>query len=281
MHDVYYVGSQNEKVDFCQLPYRIVGGSIFDGDYDVVEENNRIQEFERKVTDKTLSIDISAADQEEFCSAIEHLENIAEKDIVNVTPGKLYVGKSYLKCWITGTSKSRWINDLNGIGNELILKSDYPYWITEQHFKFLKQSQGGETSPWLEYPFDHPYEYAKVRNMQYIQNDHHIASGFKMIIYGPCINPLIRIANHVYELRTTLYEGEYAVIDSSTRYAKDRKIIKVKADGSIEDIFSTRNTDSDIWQKIPAGRSIVSWSGAFGFDIILFNERGTPSWILS
>ena len=71
------------------------------------------------------------------------------------------------------------------------------------------------------------------------------------------------------------------MIDSSTRYAKDRKIIKVKADGSIVDIFSTRNTDSDIWQKIPARRSIVSWSGAFGFDIILFNERGTPSWILS
>lgn len=281
MHDVYYVGSQNEKVDFCQLPYRIVGGSIFDGDYDVAEENNRIQEFERKVTDKTLSIDISVADQEEFCSAIEHLENVAEKDIVNVTPGKLYVGKSYLKCWITGTSKSRWVNDLNGIGNELTIKSDYPYWITEQHFQFLKQSQGGETSPWLEYPFDYPYEYAKVRNMQYIQNDHYIASGFKMIIYGPCINPLIRIAGHVYELRTTLYEGEYAVIDSSTRYAKDRKAIKVKADGSIEDIFSTRNTESDIWQKIPAGRSIVSWSGAFGFDIILFNERGTPSWILS
>ena len=49
-----------------------------------------------------------------------------------------------------------------------------------------------------------------------------------MIIYGPCINPLIRIAGHIYELRTTLYDGEYAVIDSSTRYAKDRKIVKVK-----------------------------------------------------
>ena len=127
MHDIYYVGSQNEKVDFRQLPYRIVGGSIFDGNYDAVEENNRIQEFERKVTDKTLSIDISAANQEELCSAIEQLENVVEKDIVNVTPGKLYVGKSYLKCWITGTSKSRWVNDLDGIGNELTIKSDYPY----------------------------------------------------------------------------------------------------------------------------------------------------------
>lgn len=95
-----------------------------------------------------------------------------------------------------------------------------------------------------------------------------------MIIYGPCINPLIRIAGHIYELRTTLYDGEYAVIDSSTRYAKDRKIVKVKADGTEENLFNSKNNESSIWEKIPAGLSIVSWNGAFGFDIILFNERG-------
>lgn len=281
MYDIYYVGNQNnEKIDFCQWPYMVTGGSVFDGNYDAVEENNRIQEFERKITDKTLSIEVNA-DREKFCDAVDYLENVAEKDIVNVTPGKLYVGKSYLKCWLVGTAKDRWVNDLSGIGNEITIKSDYPYWITEQHFQFLKQSQSGAISPWLEYPYDYPYEYAKVRNIQYIQNDHYVASGFKMIIYGPCINPLIRIAGHVYELRTTLYDGEYAIIDSSTRYSKDRKIIKVKVDGSAEDIFNSRNTESEIWQKIPVGRSIVSWSGVFGFDVILFNERGTPSWTLS
>ena len=85
----------------------------------------------------------------------------------------------------------------------------------------------------------------KVRNLQYIQNDGYTDSGFRMIIYGPCINPLIRIGGHVYELRTTLYEDEYAIIDSATRYAKDRKIIKVKADGTQEDIFNSRNTESE------------------------------------
>lgn len=111
-------------------------------------------------------------------------------------------------------------------------------------------------------------------------NSNYTASGFKMIIYGPCINPLIRIAGHIYELRTTLYDGEYAVIDSSTRYAKDRKIVKVKTDGTEENLFNSKNNESSIWEKIPAGLSIVSWNGAFGFDIILFNERGTPRWTL-
>ncbi len=281
MYDIYYVGAQNnEKINFCQWPYMVTGGDLFDGDYDPVEENEHIQEFERKITDKSLKIDINAVGNE-FCQAVDYLENVAEKDIIHVTPGKLYVGNSYLKCWLTGTKKDRWVNDLDGITNEIIIRSDYPYWINEEKFSFLKQSQSGVALPWLEYPHDYPYEYAKVRNMQYIQNSNYTDSGFRMIIYGPCINPLIRIAGHVYELRATLYEGEYAIIDSSTRYSKDRKIVKVKADGTQEDIFNSRNTESEIWQKIPPGRSIVTWSGAFGFDIILFNERGTPRWILS
>ena len=62
------------------------------------------------------------------------------------------------------------------------------------------------------------------------------------------------------------------------RHAKDRKIIKVKSDGTEENLFNSKNNESSIWEKIPAGLSIVSWNGAFGFDIILFNERGTPRW---
>lgn len=280
MFDIYYIGAQNsEKVNFCQWPYMVTGGDIFNGSYDEVEENDHIQDFERKITDRTLNIEINAMG-ENFINAVNYLEEVTEKDIINVTPGKLYVGNSYMKCWLAGTEKDRWVNDLDSISNSLTIRSDYPYWITEQKFEFLSHDRTGETSPWLEFQYDYPYEYSKVRNIQYIQNSNYTASGFRMIIYGPCINPLVRIAGHVYELKTTLYDGEYAIIDSSTRYSKDRKIVKVKNDGTQEDIFNSRNKDSDIWQKIPPGRSIVSWSGAFGFDVILFNERGTPRWTL-
>lgn len=280
MYDIYYVGAQNnEKINFCQWPYMVTGGDIFDGSYDNIDENDHIQEFERKITDHSLNIEINAVG-DAFRGAVDHLEDVSEKDIINVTPGKLYVGNSYLKCWIVGTGKDRWVNDLCSISNSLTIRSDYPYWITEEAFSFLKASQNGAVSPWLDYPYDYAYEYSKVRNVQYIQNSNYTASGFRITIYGPCINPLIRIGGHVYELQTTLYENEYAVIDSSTRYSKDRKIIRVKSDGSQEDIFNSRNKASDIWQKIPPGRSVVSWNGAFGFDVVLFNERGTPRWIL-
>lgn len=281
MYDIYYVGAQyGEKIDFCRWPYMVTGGDLFSGEYDEIEENDHIQDFEKKITDYSLEVEINAIGEVNFRRAVDYLEEVTEKDIVNVTPGRLYVGNSYMKCWIVGTDKDRWVNDLCSISNELTIKSDYPYWITEEKFEFLKAEQSEVMSPWLEFPYDYPYEYGKVRTLQYIQNSNYTSSGFKMTIYGPCINPIIRIAGHIYELQTTLYAGEYAVIDSSTRYSKDRKIVKVKEDGTQEDIYNSRNKDSEIWRKIPPGRSIVSWNGSFGFDIILFNERGTPRWTL-
>lgn len=282
MYDIYYLNNLNEKVNFVQWPYMVTGGDIFDNSYDAIEENEYIHGFDRGITKKKLMIDIKA-NGIQFAKAVDTLEDITEKDIVKGSPGRLYVGSSYLKCWITGTSKDRWIQDIYSISNELAVMTDYPYWINEKKFSFYKRSDAdpGDSSQWLEFPYEFPYEYAKVRNSKYMDNDHYTDSGFKMIIYGPCINPLVRISGHVYELRATLYDGEYAVIDSSTRYAKDRKIVKVKIDGTEENLFNSRNMDSDIWKKIPPGQNIVSWSGDFDFEIILFNERGGPRWNLS
>lgn len=281
MFNIYYINNWNEKINFVEWPYMVTGGNVFDGSYEAVEEDDFIHGFDRGITKKSLNIDIKDG-AGLFAKYVDELEDIVEKDIVKETPGKLYIGESYLKCWITGTSKDKWVKDIDSISNELVIMTDYPYWINEKKFSFHKQSpeDSGDASLWLEYPYDFRYEYAKVRNSKYMFNDHYTESGFKMIIYGPCINPLIRVSGHVYELQTTLYDGEYAVIDSSTRYAKDRKIVKIKNDGTEENLFHCRNMDSDIWKKIPEGYNIVSWSGDFGFDITLFNERGGPRWNL-
>ena len=53
MYDIYYVGAQNsEKIDFCQWPYMVTGGDLFDGIFDAIEDDDRIQGLERKITSK-------------------------------------------------------------------------------------------------------------------------------------------------------------------------------------------------------------------------------------
>lgn len=107
MYNIYYIGAQNsERIDFCQWPYMVTGGDLFDGEFDAIEDDERIQGWERKITSKKLNIEIHAVGVS-LEQAIDQLENVAEKDVLNTTPGRLYVGSSYMKGWLVGTTKDR------------------------------------------------------------------------------------------------------------------------------------------------------------------------------
>lgn len=288
MHNVYYENNFKEKVSFIQWPYMLTGGDIFNGKWDEIENDEHIQGFEKKIQERKILLDIAAVGMTSLAAAVNRLDNVCERDIIATQPGKLYAGNSYLNCYIVGVEKDRWINDLDSISTELKVITDYPYWITETAYQFRKrveQTSGEVEVIGLDYAYDYEYEYVYGASaesdgtMQHMVNDHYTDSGFKMIIYGPCINPAIRIAGHLYELKATLYDGEYAVVDSSTRYSQDRAIYKLQNDGTKVNLYNSRNKDSEIWQKIPPGRCTVTWNGDFGFDIILFSERGTPLWI--
>ena len=55
----YYSGRHNsESIDFCKWPYMVTVGNVFSGRYDEVEQDDHIQDFERKITDYTLDIEI-------------------------------------------------------------------------------------------------------------------------------------------------------------------------------------------------------------------------------
>ena len=43
-------------------------------------------------------------------------------------------GPSYMKGWIVGTTKDRWVQDLDSISNELTFKSDYHIGLQRKNF---------------------------------------------------------------------------------------------------------------------------------------------------
>lgn len=280
MYNICYKNNFNEEVVLTAWPYMITGGNIFNGSWDAIENSDHIQGFEKKIQNKKLILDVCAIGREEFLVAMDKLDNVTEKDIISGKPGRLYVGESYLNCYISATEKDRWIYDLENVESALTVKTDYPYWIMEVPYVFKKAQDALKSSLGLDYDYEYEYEYAGNENIQYLTNEHYTDSGFRMIIYGPCINPAVRISGHLYEVQTTLYDGEYLVVDSSTRYTQDRAIYKVNTEGTQVSLFNSRNKDSEIWRKIPPGKSTVTWNGDFGFDLILFNERGTPLWTL-
>jgi phage-related protein len=155
----------------------------------------------------------------------------------------------------------------------LTLTTDFPVWIKETKHVFRKTSAsaGGKN---LDYPFDFPFDFKSTIGSSQFNNASIAASNFRMIIYGACTDPEIKIGGHVYKVSGKVEANEYLTIDSVTR-----EIYLTKNDGTRVNRFDNRYRRSYIFEPIPAGIAYVSWEGDFGLDLILFDERSEPKWI--
>ena len=95
-------------------------------------------------------------------------------------------------------------------------------------------------------------------------------SDFRIIVYGPVVNPRIQINGHPYQVNDTLLVGEYMVIDS-----RNNTITKYTGSQAIN-LFDFRDKAYSVFQPIPGGTLRLNWTGLFGFDLTLFEERSEP-----
>jgi phage-related protein len=150
--------------------------------------------------------------------------------------------------------------------------TDVKWWIHETITSFRTDMTSNSGN--LNYPFNYPFNFASSSVGKTVSNESYAPSDFEIIIYGACTNPLINIAGHSYGVNCSLETGEYLKIVSITK-----KIYKVKTNGEIVNQFNLRDRDSYIFEKIPSGENAVTWSGLFGFDVVLLAERSEPKWI--
>ena len=58
----------------------------------------------------------------------------------------------------------------------------------------------------------------------------------------------------------------------------DIPVTKHLSNGTVRNIFAKREKKSSVFEKIPPGELLVSWSGDFGFDVTVYKERSVPKW---
>ena len=146
--------------------------------------------------------------------------------------------------------------------------SDTNTWVREDPHSFSKDQQISGHG----YVYGYPYRYASG-SVKTSSNDSLISSNFKLIIYGPATDPSLYVGNHLYSVETEIEPGEYLEIDS-----REKIVDLVQADGTRISKINSRNRDSYIFQKIPAGNVSASWNNSFGFDLIIYDERSEPKW---
>lgn len=196
-----------------------------------------------------------------------------EQDIINRTPGTIYFGEYYIKCFIVSSDSKTSSIRSNWSDCSVEVYCPDSSWIREVCFSYTKFTEGSESNL-LEFPYEYPYEYTGLqKGMGKLENDHYANANFKMIIYGPVVNPIINIGDYPYEVNTTVEENEYLTIDS-TKNTVERTL----ADGTIINEYNKRSFENSVFRPIPPGNNSVLWSGDFGWDITLYQKRSEPKW---
>lgn len=267
MSNIYYLNSRNERVDFVEDFPLLDIDNLFGSSFTNITNNNVIANFKQEIKNYTIEGDEPVLD-------IDDITDIFDYDIYNNVRGRLYIGQYFMFCNIIGSNLSNVNIHRRKLKNKLTVTTDTPYWIKETRFSFVKSMEAKTDG--LTYPFEYPFTYGSATGTSSFVNDSIKNSNFKMIIYGPTSNPSVSINGKIYTVNTDILASEYLVIDSTSR-----KTYKVGISGEKTNVFSKRGLDFDIFTTIPSGRNTVQWSGAFGFDLYVYDERSRPKWISS
>ena len=270
---IKYVNSTGQEVNLNEMPYKMLVSDILDYEWEAITASNKITGFGYKVREKKLNIDVHRGKEKGARENMNALTDIFEKDVSLGTPGKLYIDDQYMVCYIKSSEKDNWETD-QIIQCEYGIITDYPLWIKEHHIQLLSSSRKTSEQQGLSFPFDFSFDFAQKKSgSETAWIDHYKASNFRMIMYGPCIDPTLKINDYPYKVHTNLKEEEYLEIDS-----RANTIMKYTADGSSESLYNSREFEHSIFEKIPSGGLHLIWEGDFGIDITLYLERSEPKW---
>ena len=270
---IRHVNSEGVEVILNKEPYKVLVSDLTDYDNVEIESNGKIAGFIKEITERKLNIDIISSSKETTQELCNKLNELFEKDIYNDVAGKIYINDYYMRCFIKSCKKSK---RGNGVirSYEYTLITDYPFWIKETTYQYLAEPPEAVKYTDLEtgimFP-EFPFDFAPVRGEKILENQSFTDSNFIMTIYGFVESPQVSIAGHPYRVETTVYEGERLVIDS-----KKGTVKKIGRLGEVVDCYNARQKDYSVFQKIPPGLNVFQWSGGFGIDITLFDERSEP-----
>lgn len=267
MSSLYYQNSRSEIVDFIKDIHLTDISELYSYSYSNLSDNNVIKKLYRGITDFKIKGDI-------YSQKYDSCQEKFDYDVIHNEKGRFYIGEYYMQCFITSMAPQDVYFKKFIHNHTLTVTTDTPYWIKETRFSFVKSLE--IKTEGFTYPFEYPFTYGNATGTSSFTNDSIKDSNFKMIIYGPVSNPSVSVNGNIYTVNTEVLASEYLVIDST-----NRKAYKVGMNGEKTNVFSKRGLDFDIFTKIPSGRNTIQWSGAFGFDLYIYDERSKPKWISS
>ena len=268
-----YTNSLNEKLEFGKDCLFVNENDLRNFAWSVTSKNDKISSFKKGIVKKTIPVILKCNSESEGLSMRNRLFEVFEKDILAMQYGKIHIGDYYLRCYITGSTKTQYLVNMNHMVVSLTVQTDLPEWIKETTTVFNMNSKSTEDH--LDYQDDYPYDYKNGYINTTITNTGLVACNFILTIFGGVQFPELYIGGHKYMVNVAIPTGFYLTIDSI-----NKTIIMTSSDGTQTNYFKKRHKDSYIFEKIPVGTSVViSPNQEISFNITLLEERSEPKWI--
>lgn len=266
---IKYINNAGDTIDFTKSPYKMLSDTDL---FNFSWGNLGKQQLSRTLTDKKVNVVVDGISFDEYEQNIDYLHEVTEYDVINKIPGRLYVGNYYLDCYISSSEKNKKYTKVKRSVIGLTVSPDSKVWIKETRHDFIYSQSTDESGRGYEYGYEYDYAMSSG-NTNRLKNEHFAPCHFVMKISGYASTPSITIGDHIYRVHETIQNNEILTIDS-----KKKTITLTKNNGVQVNLFSKRDKESYIFEKIPSGDLNVYWNSEFNFEVTLYEERGEPKW---
>jgi hypothetical protein len=272
---IYYISAQNERFDLMAEPLRIKKANFHNYVWKAKTRQNgnygmKVSSFQRQALAYKTNLYITGS-KEERKELIDRMHLAFDRDVVDMTPGKLYWEDYCIDCFVDASSTYP-AADNSATINEVEFFCPYGFWVHERNYHLDVENISEEG---LDYEYDYAYDYTPMggAGTKIINNSPKPATLLAKI-YGPVSNPYFYIADHLYKVNTSCNEGEYIELDT-----KARTIYRVGLTGTRTNIFNYRNKSGDsTFGLVPSGTNGFLWPGTYTLDLTINEERSEPAW---
>ncbi len=209
----------------------------------------------------------------------DELRRLADRDVAMATPGTLAVDGWSQRAYITAADPSS-ISRAHMAAKLTVVLLD-GVWRKGHTVAFELLTAAAGDGEFLDLPYDLPHDLGVPSTRRYVDIAGWGAAPLRFTVYGPCVNPAIRIDGNWYRVDVTVPDGGYMVVDP---LATPRSVTVVGPDGSVTDAFAKARRGDGlgggeyIFQPASPGTHEVEWDRSFGFDLTWYEEEGEPPW---
>lgn len=270
MIQVKYVNSINQSISFFSESMKVSQGNVHQRKWTISEDDITKDAITYNLT-LTLRGKIDERKQ-----MLNNLYDIFEIDLINKIPGKLYFGDYYIRCYMQSASTEP--NSILNCRTDNVLEVYCPRqeWIKETVYSLNSQSQDtlNEEIGMKKYTYSYPFVYNSQKDLINILNDGIDNADVIIRMFGPALNPFVKIGDTVYQILSEIDSNEYFEINTI-----DRTIYKVSSYGQKTNAFMYRSKDrSEFFVKISPGTLQASWGSNYDAEVVVVAKRTEPRW---